>query len=191
MVISVPEKEIRGPSHSSYPKVVVPSNVTVVPSERSVMSRVVPAGTAIPLRTILVQLFFPEIASDALVKVQPLEADPVETSPALAPPVLFELVLELAVVDGTAALRELVMFEDLMTDGVNAAELEAGSTELLPERPPLAVVGTPEGPEHPVGKPVPVGNPGKPPCLKPGGAIPDPEGKLADGKLNGKSSQCP
>lgn len=138
-----------------------------------------------------VQLFFPEIASDALVKVQLLEADPFETSPALAPPVLFELLLELAVVDGTAALKELVMFEDLTTDVDNAAELVVGSTELLPERLPLGMIGIPEGPENPVGKPVPMGNPGKPPCLKPGGAIPDPGGNSADGNLNGMSFHCP
>jgi hypothetical protein len=73
-VIFEPEKLTKGPSHSSYPNVVVPSNVTVVPSLRSVISRVWPAGTLMPLSTIDVQLFLPETAESRSVKVQSAEA---------------------------------------------------------------------------------------------------------------------
>jgi hypothetical protein len=41
----VPETEIKGPDHSSYPKVVVPVKITLVPLVSLVKSRVVPAGT--------------------------------------------------------------------------------------------------------------------------------------------------
>jgi len=63
--------EMSGPSHSLYSKVVVPSKVRVVPSARPVMSRVVPAGTVIPERTMLVQSALPAIAAAASVNVQP------------------------------------------------------------------------------------------------------------------------
>lgn len=76
----VPEKDIRGPSHSSYSKVVVPSKVTVVPSVRSVKSRVVPAGTVMPERTMLVQSALPARAASASVKVQAEDAPTGATS---------------------------------------------------------------------------------------------------------------
>jgi hypothetical protein len=75
MVMLLPEKEIKGPSHSSYSKVVVPSKETVVPSFRSVISRVSPAGTVIPLRTIVEQEPLEAAAASASVKVQPDEAE--------------------------------------------------------------------------------------------------------------------
>ena len=92
IVMLFPENEIRGPSHSSYSKVVVPSKdtwisvrssdhesaktkkLTVVPSFRSVMSRVSPAGTVIPLRTMDEQEPFEAAAVSASVKVQPEDA---------------------------------------------------------------------------------------------------------------------
>lgn len=51
----VPETEIKGPDHSSYPKVVVPSKMTLVPLVSLVKSRVVPDGTAMLLKTIVAQ----------------------------------------------------------------------------------------------------------------------------------------
>lgn len=65
---------MRGPSHSAYSKVVVPSKVTVVPSARSLMSRVVSAGTVIPLRMIDEHDPFEATAASTSVKVQPEEA---------------------------------------------------------------------------------------------------------------------
>ena len=49
----MPETETRGPDHSLYPKVVVPSNMTWVPVFNLVMSSVVPDGTAMLLSTIV------------------------------------------------------------------------------------------------------------------------------------------
>lgn len=50
----------------------------MVPSVKSVMSSVVPAGTVIPLKTIEVQSAFPAMALSASVNVQSLEAVAVE-----------------------------------------------------------------------------------------------------------------
>ena len=70
----VPETEMRGPAHSLYPKVVVPWKVTVVPDFKPVRSRVVPAGTVMPLMTISVQEALFLIAVAASVKVHPARA---------------------------------------------------------------------------------------------------------------------
>lgn len=51
------------------------SRRTVVPSFRSVMSRVSPAGTVIPLRTMVEQEPLPEAAESASVKVHPESAE--------------------------------------------------------------------------------------------------------------------
>lgn len=95
-VMSVPETEMSGPSHSEKPKVVVPSNMTLaqwkisgcgstegrvvtgsmdgmkltsVPVVRSVMSRVVPEGTAMLLSTIVAHDFLLADAEAAFVNV--------------------------------------------------------------------------------------------------------------------------
>jgi hypothetical protein len=54
-VTPVPLTETSGPAHSLYPNVVVPAKVIVVPDLTLVRSRVVPAGTDIPLIVIAVQ----------------------------------------------------------------------------------------------------------------------------------------
>lgn len=60
---------------------VVPSKVTVVPSDKSVMSSVSPAVTAMPLRMMSVQSALPETAELRSVKVQLDEAVASVTSP--------------------------------------------------------------------------------------------------------------
>jgi len=66
----VPEKLISGPTHSAYPKVVVPTKMTSVLSLRDVISRVVPAGTWMFDRVIVSQPILLAMAVAASVKVQ-------------------------------------------------------------------------------------------------------------------------
>jgi hypothetical protein len=54
MVMPVPAMEMRGPAQFDLEKAVVPENVTVVPDLSLVRSRVVLAGTVMPLTAILV-----------------------------------------------------------------------------------------------------------------------------------------
>lgn len=68
-VMSVPDTEMRGPLHSSYPKVVVPSKMTCVPLVSLVRSSVVPDGTAILFKTIVAHDVFDLLALAAFVKV--------------------------------------------------------------------------------------------------------------------------
>lgn len=84
----VPETEMRGPSHSLYPKVVVPWKVTVVPDFKPVRSRVVPAGTVMPLMTMLLQEALFLIAVAASVKVQPSRASRPDGAAATSAPAL-------------------------------------------------------------------------------------------------------
>ena len=81
--------------------------LTVVPSVRSVMSNVVPAGTVMPLRTMLEQELLPEMAAEALVKVHPEAAGAEElfaasTAPAVTVSGAAEVGLE-ATLAGTEA----------------------------------------------------------------------------------------
>ena len=66
---------MRGPDHSSYPKVVVPSNTTCVPVVRPVKSSVVPDGTATLDRTIVAQEAF-----DLLAEAAPFEPEKVQVA---------------------------------------------------------------------------------------------------------------
>lgn len=126
MVRPDPEKRMRGPSHSAYSKVVVPSKVTVVPSARSLMSRVVSAGTVIPDRTIDEHDALDATAASTSVKVQPAEAVVAATAAdalelvellllsdfslvAMAVELGWTIELATAVPDGTTAVPEGVM----------------------------------------------------------------------------------
>lgn len=155
MVISVPSKLIRGPSHSEYSKVVVPSKVTlrmsvqscrvsevlqrltVVPSVRPVISRVTPAATVIPLRTMFEQEALEAIAVSASVKVQPASAVAVTVDveePAAAAAELVPLLEEDAAEEAAEALLlafavelldflvEVDLLDDFLTFWTEAAE---------------------------------------------------------------------
>lgn len=130
MVISFPEKLIRGPSHSAYSNVVVPSNVTVVPSARSVMSRVVSAGTVMPLSTMEEHDALDAIAESASVKVQPAEA------------------VIAAVEAATLVLAEELLLFDFFS--VVPMEAELAEAMAVPE-------GTTTVPDRAVAEPVPRG----------------------------------
>jgi hypothetical protein len=58
-------RERFGAYHSSYPKVVVPSKITVVPEVRSVRSRITPDGTAMLERIIVAQDALDLLAAEA------------------------------------------------------------------------------------------------------------------------------
>lgn len=62
-----------GPDHSSYPKLVVPSKMTLVPLLSLVKSRVVPDGTATLERVMVAQLAF-----DLLTAAAPVEPEKVQ-----------------------------------------------------------------------------------------------------------------
>lgn len=148
MVILVPEKETRGPDQAEYSKVVVPSNVTVVPVVRPVISRVVPAGTVMPLRMMDVHEFLPAIAAEAEVKVQPLDAAATGEAAAAALLALLALLTLLAL-----ALLVLDFFVELLLlfliTPTAALPVEVGTRIVGLERP------VPVGARTPV--PVPTG----------------------------------
>ncbi len=96
-----------------------------MPDVRSVKSRVTPASTVMPSKTIVVQPAFPDLAADADVKVQALVAES-----ELELEALFEELL--VAVDSPAAEVEAVLaflFDNL---GIGVAETRAAAPRTSP-----------------------------------------------------------
>lgn len=107
-----------------------------MPEVKSVKSRVTPASTEIPSRTMVVQLAFPAFAAEADVKVQPADALPESA----------ELLLELELPVETEAAAEVVD-SPLDTDDVFVAELSvaaAAVAEVVVVFPLAFGMGVPE-----------------------------------------------